>query len=153
MNNTLKMSRVRKWLIRWQTRLLSKKLNAQILILGVLVFSNNFDLEAQLEELKNYVYKTMPPRLAPKIFERIVINVVDYRTNEALYLKDRTRVFELLVQNIQLYRFVLDIWEGDSYKNQLDILKIAVQNAYDKRYHLDKQSQRALLYQMRQRLL
>ncbi len=147
------MSRVRKWLIRWQTRLLSKKLNAQILILGVLVFSNNFDLEAQLEELKNYVYKTMPPRLAPKIFERIVINVVDYRTNEALYLKDRTRVFELLVQNIQLYRFVLDIWEGDSYKNQLDILKIAVQNAYDKRYHLDKQSQRALLYQMRQRLL
>ncbi|WP_104751261.1 hypothetical protein [Helicobacter salomonis] len=145
------LSKIKKWLIQWQTRHLGKKLNAQVLIFGVLIFSNQNDLDSQLEKLKTYLSQKLPSRLASKVFARVLLHVTHYGLDEDLYLKDRARVFELLVGNIQLYGLVLDIWDEPLYANQRDILKIAVQNAYDKRYHLDTQNQRALAYQMRQR--
>ncbi|WP_382262833.1 hypothetical protein [Helicobacter baculiformis] len=130
--------------------MLDKQLNIHILIFSVLIFSNQADLDAQLEKLRAYLNERMPARVALKVFERIMIYIADYSLDEVLYLKDRMRVFEFLVQNIQLYRLVLDMWNEPRYQDQSDILKIAVQNAYDKRYHLDAQSQHALAYQMRQ---
>lgn len=139
----------KRWLIRWQTRSLGKHLNVNILILSVLIFSDRCDLERQLEKTKAYLGGILSPRLASIAFDRILVNIADYASDEHLYLKDRTRVFELFVQNIQLYGIVLDIWEEDIYQDRRDILKFAVQNAYDKRYKLDIESQRALAYQMR----
>ncbi|GMB91444.1 hypothetical protein [Helicobacter ailurogastricus] len=146
---TNQISKVRKWLIKWQTRSLGKRLNVYILILSVLLFSDRCNLQAQLEKAKNYLEGILSGRLASRVFERICVNVADYALDEHLYLKDRMRVFELLVQNIQLYHIVLDMWDDEIYQDQRDILKIAVQNAYDKRYSLDAESQRALSYQMR----
>ncbi|BEG58161.1 Hypothetical protein NHP21005_18490 [Helicobacter sp. NHP21005] len=143
------MSKVKKWLIKWKTRSLSKRLNVYILILSVLLFSDRCNLQAQLEKAKSYLGSILNARLAFWVFERICVNVADYALDEHLYLKDRMRVFELLVQNIQLYHIVLDMWDDEIYQDQRDILKIAVQNAYDKRYNLDAESQRALNYQMR----
>ncbi|WP_235852556.1 hypothetical protein [Helicobacter vulpis] len=144
------LSKPRKWLIKWQTRRLGRRLNTRALLFAVLIFSNQSDLEGQLEKLKTYLIQRLPARIAPKVFERVLLHVSNYGLDEALYLRDRARVFELLVQNIQLYALVLDLWDEPLYANQRDILKIAVQNAYDKRYQLDTQSQRALAYQMRQ---
>ncbi|BCZ17467.1 Hypothetical protein NHP190003_07490 [Helicobacter sp. NHP19-003] len=150
MQNPLsEMSKVRKWLIKWKTRSLGKRLNIYILILSVLLFSDRCNLQAQLEKAKNYLEGILNARLASWVFDRICVNVADYALDEHLYLKDRMRVFELLVQNIQLYQIVLDIWDDEMYQDQKDILKIAVQNAYDKRYSLDAESQRVLTYQMR----
>ncbi|WP_205589740.1 hypothetical protein [Helicobacter sp. L8] len=144
------LSKPRKWLIKWQTRRLGKQLNTQILLFSVLIFSDQSDLDCQLEKLKTYLAQKLPARIASKVFERVLLHISNYGLDEALYLRDRARVFELLVQNIQLYALVLDMWDEPLYANQRDILKIAVQNAYDKRYQLDTQSQRALAYQMRQ---
>ncbi|GMB96594.1 hypothetical protein [Helicobacter sp. NHP22-001] len=148
-NPSNKMSKVRKWLVKWKTRSLGKRLNIYILILSVLLFSDRCNLQAQLEKAKSYLESMLNGRLATWVFERICVNIADYALDEHLYLKDRMRVFELLVQNIQLYHIVLDMWNNEVYQDQKDILKIAVQNAYDKRYSLDAESQRALTYQMR----
>ncbi|BDQ27415.1 hypothetical protein [Helicobacter heilmannii] len=143
------ISKVKKWIIKWKTRSLGKRLNIYILILSVLLFSDRCNLQAQLEKVKDYLEGIVNGCSVAWVFDRICVNVADYATDEHLYLKDRMRVFELLVQNIQLYQIVLDIWDDDMYQDQKDILKIAVQNAYDKRYSLDAESQRALSYQMR----
>ncbi|WP_163533200.1 hypothetical protein [Helicobacter suis] len=143
------MSKIKKWIIKWQTRSLGKRLNVDILILSVLLFSDRFNLQAQLERAKHYLEKTINPCLVCRVFDRICVNLMDYAADEHLYLKDRGRVFELLVQNIQLYHVVLDMWEEEDYQDQRDILKVAVQNAYDKRYNLDAESQRFLTYQTR----
>ncbi|WP_104629427.1 hypothetical protein [Helicobacter bizzozeronii] len=148
-SNTNNIPKLKKWIIKWQTRSLGKHLHVHILILSVLVFSDRCDLDKQLEKVKCHLDKALNPRLASMVFERILVNIADYDADEHLYIKDRMRVFELLVQNIQLYGIVLDIWEEDIYQDQRDILKVAVQNAYDKRYSLDAESQRALSYQMR----
>ncbi|TSA86660.1 hypothetical protein [Helicobacter mehlei] len=147
--NIKSIPKLKKWIIKWQTRSLGKHLHVHILILSVLVFSDRCDLDKQLDKIKVYLDRALNPRLASMVFERILVNIADYNADEHLYLKDRMRVFELLVQNIQLYGIVLDIWDEEIYQDHRDILKVAVQNAYDKRYSLDSESQRALSYQMR----
>lgn len=143
-----KFTYLQKFLIKWQTRSLGSKIDILMLILPVLVYVGRPHLDEQLKQAKMIIDKTIKPaNLALKVFDRVMICVSEYIKDEKLYMQDRERAFNAVVQDIQFYSIVLDMLKNDGYETQRDIIRSVVQKAYDEEYLISKKNKRILEYQ------
>ncbi|MDO7252638.1 hypothetical protein [Helicobacter cappadocius] len=150
MTEKIKFTYLQKLLIKWQTRSLGPKIDTLMLVLSVLVYMGRPNLEAQFEQARIIISKMVKPsNLASKIFDRIVICVSDYARDEKLYMQDRDRAFNAVVQDIQFYSIVLDILKDKGYETQRDIIRSVIQKAYDEEYIISNENKRMLEYQER----
>ncbi|PAF42652.1 hypothetical protein [Helicobacter sp. 11S03491-1] len=139
---------LQKFLIKWQTRSLGSKVDTLMIMLPVLVYMGRPHLENQLKQAKIIINKNIKPsNLAAKVFDRVVICVSEYAKDEKLYMQDRDKSFEIIVQDIQYYSIVLDMLKDSSYETQRDIIRSVVQKAYDEEYVISKENKRILEYQ------
>ncbi|WP_095294436.1 hypothetical protein [Helicobacter sp. 13S00482-2] len=148
MRERIKFTYLQKFLIKWQTRSLGSKIDTLMLLLSVLVYMGRPNIEAQLEQARIIINKMVKPsNLASKVFDRIVIWITEYAKDEKLYMQDRDRAFNAVVQDIQFYSIVLDILKDKSYQTQRDIIRSVIQKAYDEEYTIAPESKRILEYQ------
>ncbi|WP_095269458.1 hypothetical protein [Helicobacter sp. 13S00477-4] len=141
-------SYIEKFLIKWQTRSLGTKIDTTIIILSVLVYIGRPDLEGQLDRAKGIVKNIIKPQnLALKIFDRIMIRVLEYTKDEKIYMQDRDKALNAIVQDIQFYSIVLDMLDGKGCDTQRDIIRSVVQKTYDEEYCISAENKRILEYQ------
>ena len=83
----------------------------------------------------------------PRILDRIVMRVLRYKNDEKHYLQDRGKIFEILLQNIQLYSVVVDILDDPMFAHLLEVFSERLKEGYDREYTLNTEGQRMLSFQ------
>lgn len=141
-----KYSLIDKIIIKIHTRALGVKFDRLFVILPVLITmseSNNIIIE----NVKNYLTQTIKPlNLANKVYDRVILRLLQYRNENELYLQDRQKMLEILSQNIQLYVMVDEIFAynfDDLKKNIEDFIK----KQYDEAYKIDDKTKILLAFQ------
>ncbi len=148
---SVKMSYFMRFLIKWHTRSLSHKMMTLIQILSILALASKAseDLEEQLKKIKDYIYRTLNAKIAPDVYNRVLILVNEYCTNEELFDKESVKISDLLIQDIQLYALVDEMLKEDKYQVQHTILKGIIKRKYDEAYSLNSEDRILLEYQER----
>ncbi|WQY29769.1 hypothetical protein KVJ90_00580 [Helicobacter pylori] len=148
---SIKMSYFMRLLIKWHTRSLSHKMVTLIQILSVLALASKAseDLEEQLKKIKDYIYRTLNAKIASDVYNRVLILVNEYCTNEELFDKESVKISDLLIQDIQLYALVDEMLKEDKYQVQHTILKGIIKRKYDEAYSLNSEDRILLEYQER----
>jgi len=136
-----KFSAIKAYIIRWQTRLLGKDIDRLILLLAVLVFMERANLEEALKRVRKIINKRINTQhIIDIVFQRILLEASQFNTNENLYAKKRDKVLSYMVDDIQLYGVVLDMF-NQKESSMRDIIKSVVQKDYDEKFTLSKEQQ------------
>ncbi|MFP6190686.1 hypothetical protein ACLGC1_00410 [Helicobacter pylori] len=148
---SIKMSYFMRLLIKWRTRSLSHKMMTLVQILSILALASKAseDLEEQLKKIKDYIYRTLNAKIAPDVYNRVLILVNEYCANEELFDKESVKISDLLIQDIQLYALVDEMLTEDKYQVQHTILKGIIKRKYDEAYSLNSEDRILLEYQER----
>lgn len=117
-----------------------------VLILPTLLFMQRDRLETLLDELPKILQNYLKPHLITRVFSHIVLRLQEFNKNEQLFILERSKAFECLVQHIQLYALVLDIFESNDQEN-LEVIEDIVRKKFDKDYMLNAANLRLLAYQ------
>ncbi|WP_104748681.1 hypothetical protein [Helicobacter cetorum] len=148
---SVKLSWFKCFIIKWRTRSLSNKITTMIQILSILALASkaNEDLEKQLKKVKVYIDKNFNSTISTDIYDRVLVLVSEYCSNEELFDKECARISENIVQDIQLYGLVDEMLREDKYQVQCTVLRGMVRREYDKRYVLNSEGKILLEYQER----
>ncbi|PAF43612.1 hypothetical protein [Helicobacter sp. 11S02596-1] len=144
----MRFTYLQKFLIKWQTRSLGAKIDTLMLILPVLVYVGRPNLDGQFQHAKAVIDRIVKPtNLALKVFDRVKVAVSEYIHDEKIYMQDRERAFDAIVEDIQFYSIVLDMLQDKGCETQRDIIHSVVQKAYDEEYAINRENKRILEYQ------
>ncbi|WP_104761284.1 hypothetical protein [Helicobacter cetorum] len=148
---SIKLSWLKRFIIKWRTRSLNSKLTTTIQILSILALASkaNEDLEEQLKKIKIYIEKTLNSNIALDVYNRVLVLVSEYCANEEFFDKESAKISEIIVQDIQYYALVEEMLQEDKYQVQRTVLKGMVRREYDKRYILGSEGKILLEYQER----
>ena len=86
----------------------------------------------------------MPKNLALKVYDRTILRLLDYKNNENLFIQDRQKMLEIIVQDIQLFSLIERIL-GDSA--QVEIFAEIIKKQFDESYALDGEGKMILRFQ------
>lgn len=133
--------------IRLQTRALGNKFDRLFILLPAIINLNNINQQIALERTKQYLLENYTPKnLALKIYDRVVLRLLEYKKDKDLYQLDRKRAFDILAQNIQLLQLVDTILD-DSIIEQKENVKNIVRKMYDENYKIDSKTKNLLQFQ------
>lgn len=131
--------------IKLQTRALGGRIERLFILLPALINSNPHDKSKSMEASKSYLLETITPKnLALKVYDRVILRLFDYKRDNNLFIQDRQRAFDILVQDIQLYALVERIL-GDGA--QLEMFEEIIKNQFDEDYKLDDEGRNILRFQ------
>lgn len=147
-SHTHKLGFIDRFLIKWETRSLGANVNRLIAILPCVIYMDKARLDELLERAKTALQKYLNnPYAVPKVLSRISLRISEYQKYEELYLQDRAKIFDILLQNIQLYGVIMDIFNSPSEKHLLDSLEVILSERFDKQYVLNAEGERLLSFQ------
>lgn len=143
--NLYKYSFVDRIFIRLQTRALGAKIERFWTILPALINASVNDKSGAMERAKAYLLENISPKnLALKVYDRTILRLLDYKNNENLFIQDRQKMLEIIVQDIQLFSLVERIL-GDSA--QVEIFAEIIKKQFDESYALDGEGKMVLRFQ------
>lgn len=134
----------RLWL-KLESRSLDKSAERLIALFPPLLYMQEAELQALLEQLPQMLSAYLKPHLIQRTFANIVLRLKEYQHNDQLFMQDRQRALELLAEHIQYYAIVLDIF--DTNEPNLALIEQVVQKKFDENFALNKASMRILAYQ------
>lgn len=147
-STTHKLGFIDKFFIKWETRSLGVNVDRLIVILPCVIYMDKARIDELLERAKIALQKFLTnPYAVPKVLNRISLRLSEYQEDENLYLQDRTRLFDVLLQNIQLYSVIIDIFNSPSERHLLDSLEVILSERFDKQYTLNTEGKRLLSFQ------
>ncbi|MGX3011664.1 hypothetical protein ACWIUD_08935 [Helicobacter sp. 23-1044] len=133
--------------IRLQTRALGSKIERLFTLLPALINSNPNDKNKAIERTKAYLIETIAPKnLALKVYDRVILRLLDYKADNNLFIQDRQRAFDILTQDIQLYGLVERIL-GDASKREM--FEEIIKKQFDAQYEIDSEGRNILQFQER----
>ncbi|WP_395001965.1 hypothetical protein [uncultured Helicobacter sp.] len=142
-------SPLRRFAIKWETRSLGADIDRLIAILPCVIYADKAKVDILLlrthDALKKYLKQNA--YALPRILDRIVMRVLRYKNDEKHYLQDRGKIFEILLQNIQLYSVVVDILDDPMFAHLLEVFSERLKEGYDREYTLNTEGQRMLSFQ------
>lgn len=143
--NLYKYSFVDRIFIRLQTRALGAKIERFWTILPALINASVDDKVGAMERAKAYLLENISPKnLALKVYDRTILRLLDYKNNENLFIQDRQKMLEIIVQDIQLFSLIERIL-GDSA--QVEIFAEIIKKQFDESYALDGEGKMILRFQ------
>lgn len=143
--NLYKYSFVDRIFIRLQTRALVAKIERFWTILPALINASVNDKSGAMERAKAYLLENISPKnLALKVYDRTILRLLDYKNNENLFIQDRQKMLEIIVQDIQLFSLIERIL-GDSA--QVEIFAEIIKKQFDESYALDGEGKMVLRFQ------
>lgn len=143
--NLYKYSFVDRIFIRLQTRALGAKIERFWTILPALINASVNDKSGAMERAKAYLLENISPKnLALKVYDRTILRLLDYTNNENLFIQDRQKMLEIIVQDIQLFSLIERIL-GDSA--QVEIFAEIIKKQFDESYALDGEGKMVLRFQ------
>lgn len=143
--NLYKYSFVDRIFIRLQTRALGAKIERFWTILPALINASANDKIGAMERAKAYLLENISPKnLALKVYDRTILRLLDYKNNENLFIQDRQKMLEIIVQDIQLFSLIERIL-GDSA--QVEIFAEIIKKQFDESYALDGEGKMVLRFQ------
>lgn len=151
-NTTLKQrhfSFMEKFLIKWETRALGLNIDRIIAIIPCVVYADKIHVDILLSRANEALSEYLKPNLyaLPRIMDRITLRVLEYAQDEKLYLQDRVKIFDILLQDVQLYSIVIDIYSAPEFSHLLKIFETRLQEKYDEQYNLNAAGERILRFQ------
>ena len=143
-----KLGFIDKLLLKWETRSLGVNVDRLMLILPCVIYMDKVRIAELLDRAKIALQKFLNnPYAIPKVLNRISLRLSEYQQDENLYLQDRSRLFDILLQNIQLYVVIIDIFSLPSERHLLDSLEVILSERFDKQYTLNAEGKRLLSFQ------
>lgn len=134
-----------KILIKFNTRALGVEFDRLLILLPVLIFL--YKDRRIIENSKEYLLKNISPKnLAMKMYDRVMIKLLDYNKDKNAFLQDRHRAFEILKSNIQLYKVVDTIFDDDFIAQKKE-LRSMIRKQYDESFILKDDKKRILEFQ------
>ena len=75
------------------------------------------------------------------------MRLLKYKNDEKYYIQDRSKAFDIVLQNIQLYSVVIDILDDPMFAHLLQAFDERIKEGYDKEYTLNADGKRVLSFQ------
>ncbi|WP_066387135.1 hypothetical protein [Helicobacter himalayensis] len=147
--NQRHFSFMEKFLIKWETRALGLNIDRIIAIIPCVVYADKIHIDDLLSRANEALSEYLKPNLytLPRIMDRITLRVLEYSQDEKLYLQDRVKIFDILLQDVQLYSIVIDIYSAPEFSHLLKIFETRLQEKYDEQYNLNAAGKRILRFQ------
>lgn len=143
-----KIGFIDRFFIKWETRSLGANINRLIAILPCVIYMDKARIDELLERANNALQKYLNNTyIVPKLLSRISLRISQYQEDENLYLQDRGRLFDILLQNIQLYGVIIDIFHSPNEQHLLDSLEVILKERFDEQYTLNAEGERLLSFQ------
>lgn len=134
-----------KVLIKFHTRALGSEFDRLLILLPVLIFM--YKDKRLIDNSKEYLLKNIfPKNLAMKMYDRVMVKLLDYNRDKNLFFQDKHRAFEILKSNIQLYNAIDTIFD-DAFSDKKKELKSAIRKQYDESFTLKDDKKRILEFQ------
>lgn len=142
-------SRIKRFIIKWETRSLGADIDRLIAILPCVIYADKARIDILLartqEGLKKYLKQNT--YMLSRILDRIIIRLLKYKNDEKYYIQDRSKAFDIVLQNIQLYSVVIDILDDPMFAHLLQAFDERIKEGYDKEYTLNADGKRVLSFQ------
>lgn len=131
--------------IKLQTRALGSKIERLWTLLPAFINSNANDKNKAIENAKNYLFENISPRnLAIKVYDRVILRLLDYKKDNNLFIQDRQKALEIITQDIQLCGLVRNILLDE---NQISMFEEIIKKQFDENYSLDNEGKNILRFQ------
>lgn len=131
--------------IKLQTRALGSRIERLFTLLPALINSNPNDKSKSMQSAKTYLLDNITPKnLALKVYDRVILRLLDYKNDNNLFIQDRQKAFDILTQDIQLYGLVERIL-GD--EGQIEMFEEIIKKQFDEDYKLDDEGRNILRFQ------
>ncbi len=131
--------------IKLQTRALGSRIERLFTLLPALINSNPHDKSKSMQSAKTYLLDNITPKnLALKVYDRVILRLLDYKNDNNLFIQDRQKAFDILTQDIQLYGLVERIL-GD--EGQIEMFEEIIKKQFDEDYKLDDEGRNILRFQ------
>lgn len=131
--------------IKLQTRALGSKIERLFTLLPALINSNPSDKNKAIESAKAYLIDTITPKnLALKVYDRVILRLLEYKEDNNLFIQDRQRALDILTQDIQLYSVVGQILADE---NQREMFEEIIKKQFDENYNIDDEGRNILRFQ------
>lgn len=131
--------------IKLQTRALGSRIERLFTLLPALINSNPNDKNKSMQSAKTYLLDNITPKnLALKVYDRVILRLLDYKKDNNLFIQDRQKAFDILIQDIQLYGLVERIL-GD--EGQIEMFEEIIKKQFDEDYKLDDEGRNILRFQ------
>lgn len=138
-----------RFLIRWETRSLGANIDRLIAILPCIIYADKLHQDFLFAHCKKVLEEFLKPSTysIPRIMDRILLRMQEFHQDEKLYLQDRARVVDILMQDMQLYGVIIDMYSAPQFLHLLKVFQSLLQEKYDKEYMLDPRGRRILSFQ------
>ena len=131
--------------IKLQTRALGNRIERLFTLLPALINSNPTDKSKSMQSAKAYLLDNITPKnLALKVYDRVILRLLDYKNDNNLFIQDRQKALDILTQDIQLYGLVERIL-GD--EGQIKMFDEIIKKQFDEDYKLDDEGRNILRFQ------
>lgn len=131
--------------IKLQTRALGSRIERLFTLLPALINSNPTDKSKSMQSAKAYLLDNITPKnLALKVYDRVILRLLDYKNDNNLFIQDRQKALDILTQDIQLYGLVERIL-GD--EGQIKMFDEIIKKQFDEDYKLDDEGRNILRFQ------
>lgn len=131
--------------IKLQTRALGSKIERLFTLLPALINSNPSDKNKAIESAKAYLIDTITPKnLALKVYDRVILRLLEYKEDNNLFIQDRQRALDILTQDIQLYSVAEQILADE---NQREMFEEIIKKQFDENYNIDDEGRNILRFQ------
>ena len=133
--------------IKLQTRSLGARFERYFVLLPVLIFMDSFNQAAAIERTKNFLLENVEPKnLALKVYDRIMLKLFSYQKDNAIFIQERKKAFDILSQNIQLYGLV-EVVLSRECEDAKRLIEDVVKKQYDSSFNISGHTQRLLRFQ------
>lgn len=138
-----------KWWLRLESRSMDSKSEQILQIIPVVLFMQKDKLATLLDSLQDILKPYLKAHLIQRIFDYTILKLKAFSKNEYLFMNERDKAFDVLVQDIQLYALVVDLCSVGESKNEavLESIESVVRKKFDKEHTLNKKSKRLLFFQ------
>ena len=131
--------------IKLQTRALGSKIERLFTLLPALINSNPSDKNKAIESAKAYLIDTITPKnLALKVYDRVILRLLEYKEDNNLFIQDRQRALDILTQDIQLYSVAEQILADE---NQREMFEEIIKKQFNENYNIDDEGRNILRFQ------
>jgi hypothetical protein len=131
-----KKSFLKRLLIEFEFKNMKQKFQDITKILSVAIFLDRVIYPKELEVSKKMLQEcTGDEELTELLFNKLELNLNSYLEDENKFLIDRSDVIKTIVDDIQIYSFIVNIFESDEIFSDLERdFELLIKNEYEKRW-------------------
>lgn len=126
----------KKLIIDFKFHHISSKLQELVKILSVSIFLDREIHQAELKTARELLENFTEDReLIEIMFEKIELNLDRYIEDEWEFIKDKEEIVKAVIEDIQLYQFVIQIFESDEHFSEFEKdFEILLKEEYNRKW-------------------